>query len=211
MYDYTPYTHCESVTPRHCVFDWGIRQPTEAESDSGTRTQDTEAQPEQVAEAIHSVEGEQQAAVPPVNLGQPKCPEGHEAQPEQVAEATQSVEGEQQGPVPPDLGPPKCPEGHGLTPWVPFESEASGFPCSDCERVFPAGTRLYGCLDCEYDLCPECFCLASLIANPFVLPATFEVVDNNTNSGPGWDLNPVRHFGLKWLSVKISFFLSIYL
>ena len=78
MYDYTPYTHCESVTPRHCVFDWGIRQPTEAESDSGTRTQDTEAEPEQVAEATHSVEGEQQAAVPPVNLGQPKCPSKEE-------------------------------------------------------------------------------------------------------------------------------------
>ena len=176
MSGYTPYSHCESVSPWHCVFDWGtgedIRQLTEAESDSGSRTQDTEAQPEHVAEATHSVEGEQQVSVPPVDLEKAKL------ESEEVVLQTPQT---------------KCPEGHDLTP---FESETDNFVCSVCECEFPMGTVLYGCRNCDYDLCRECLAHTVFhaggkdfsVALP-EMPATFEAVDNNTNVGPGRDLN----------------------
>ena len=128
----------------------------------------TAAQPEHVAEATHSVEGEQQVSVPPVDL------EKAELESEEVALQTPQT---------------KCPEGHGL---IPFESETDNFVCSVCECEFPMGTVLYGCRNCDYDLCRECLAHTVFhaggkdfsVALP-EMPATFEAVDNNTNVGPG--------------------------
>lgn len=47
----------------------------------------------------------------------------------------------------------KCKNGHDC---VAFETPRPGFGCDDCEKSFPAGTMLYGCRECNYDLCEDC-------------------------------------------------------
>ena len=137
------------------------------------------------------MEGEQQVAVPPVDLEKAKL------ESEEVALQTPQT---------------KCPEGHDL---IPFESETDNFVCSVCECEFPTGTILYGCRTCDYDLCRECLAHTVFhaggkgfsVALP-EMPATFEAVDNNTTFGQGRVVNPVRYtvyFGMKSLSKKYRY------
>jgi hypothetical protein len=46
-----------------------------------------------------------------------------------------------------------CPETHRLQA---FEAERSGFSCDMCGSACAAGARLFGCRQCDYDLCEEC-------------------------------------------------------
>eukprot|EP01062_Namystynia_karyoxenos_P011720 TRINITY_DN14211_c0_g1_i1.p1 TRINITY_DN14211_c0_g1~~TRINITY_DN14211_c0_g1_i1.p1 ORF type:complete len:914 (+),score=208.33 TRINITY_DN14211_c0_g1_i1:227-2968(+) len=53
-------------------------------------------------------------------------------------------------------GSAECPRGHQLQP---FETPRVGFTCDRCPpqlRHLPAGTKLYGCRRCNYDVCPVC-------------------------------------------------------
>lgn len=56
------------------------------------------------------------------------------------------------------LGLPKemcCPVGHALTE---FQSTRAGvqYECDRCNRTVPRGSTLYGCRQCDYDVCSDC-------------------------------------------------------
>mmetsp|Transcript_79744 Transcript_79744/g.145780 ORF Transcript_79744/g.145780 Transcript_79744/m.145780 type:complete len:309 (-) Transcript_79744:135-1061(-) len=46
-----------------------------------------------------------------------------------------------------------CPEGHQL---AKEQTDSDGWSCSECHTEFPQGATLYGCRDCDYDVCREC-------------------------------------------------------
>ena len=46
-----------------------------------------------------------------------------------------------------------CPSGHGLTQ---FSTPNSGFDCDLCDAQMPEGATLYGCRQCDYDVCALC-------------------------------------------------------
>lgn len=48
-----------------------------------------------------------------------------------------------------------CPAGHHLNK---EDTPEDGWSCSECHTVFPKGSKLYGCRECDYDVCIKCFC-----------------------------------------------------
>jgi hypothetical protein len=38
-----------------------------------------------------------------------------------------------------------------------FQTEHSEYMCDGCEADVSAGADMYGCRDCDFDLCPECY------------------------------------------------------
>lgn len=49
---------------------------------------------------------------------------------------------------------PTCPLNHSLADYL---SPVDGCTCSHCEREFPSSTRLFGCRQCDFDLCGRCW------------------------------------------------------
>ncbi|CAE6918801.1 nphp3 [Symbiodinium natans] len=49
---------------------------------------------------------------------------------------------------------PGCPNGHALDPHV---AVGAGFSCDRCSGTVGHGTPLYGCRDCNYDECQQCY------------------------------------------------------
>ncbi|GMH90082.1 hypothetical protein TL16_g11659 [Triparma laevis f. inornata] len=47
----------------------------------------------------------------------------------------------------------KCKKGHSLTS---FQTLKPNFYCDECQNPLPVGTTLYGCRQCDYDLCEGC-------------------------------------------------------
>lgn len=47
----------------------------------------------------------------------------------------------------------KCKKGHCLTA---FQTPKFKFYCEECQKLFPMGTTLYGCRQCDYELCEAC-------------------------------------------------------
>lgn len=61
-------------------------------------------------------------------------------------------------PAPDVIAPPPaevcCPGGHTLNS---FQTPRSGFSCDQCQRSCPADSSMYGCRECDFDLCPTCW------------------------------------------------------
>ena len=47
----------------------------------------------------------------------------------------------------------KCANGHGL---IRFETPQDGFGCDLCSQPMPTDTVMYGCNECNYDICIRC-------------------------------------------------------
>lgn len=51
----------------------------------------------------------------------------------------------------------QCPSGYKL---AEFQTKADGWSCSECDKKggkrFAAGTTMYGCEQCNYDVCKQC-------------------------------------------------------
>lgn len=56
-----------------------------------------------------------------------------------------------------------CPSGHGLTQ---FSTPRLGFSCDLCDAQMPEGATLYGCRQCDYDVCALCRRSAAASINP---------------------------------------------
>eukprot|EP01083_Nonionella_stella_P108113 314045_1 len=51
------------------------------------------------------------------------------------------------------MGRINCPGKHGMTI---YETEENGLSCDLCKKKVSSGTRLYGCRECNYDVCTDC-------------------------------------------------------
>ena len=47
----------------------------------------------------------------------------------------------------------KCDNGHGL---IGFKTPRYGFGCDVCSQLIPTDTVMYGCNECNYDICVSC-------------------------------------------------------
>ena len=47
----------------------------------------------------------------------------------------------------------KCANGHGL---IRFKTPRDGFGCDLCSQSIPIDTVMYGCNECNYDICVSC-------------------------------------------------------
>lgn len=96
-----------------------------------------------VAVAPAHQEAEQDAIEVPADAAAAAAPAAIQAAPEIMLEASSE-------------SAPKvlvCPAGHRLEV---FATPENGYTCSVCAVVFPIGTNLYGCRQCDYDACSSC-------------------------------------------------------
>lgn len=86
--------------------------------------------------------------------------------------------------------PQLCPAGHRLHE---FETPNDGFVCGRCEAHFPSGTNLYGCQECNYDVCRLCLTGKALPEVPAAI-STGKTSDDNLADHPelGTDFWRVR-------------------
>eukprot|EP00933_Yihiella_yeosuensis_P008309 TRINITY_DN113694_c0_g1_i1.p1 TRINITY_DN113694_c0_g1~~TRINITY_DN113694_c0_g1_i1.p1 ORF type:complete len:660 (-),score=159.18 TRINITY_DN113694_c0_g1_i1:169-2148(-) len=145
----------------------GVTHETEAEAteraDSANPIQDPKADKHKLEDAESGVDGhaeEEDPAVAPAMdvkkvaeevIAAREAAPAASSMPEEVAR--QDSVASSQGSATQDAVVPRCPEQHEL---VAFETPEDGFMCSLCDREFLAGTTLWGCRPCDYDLCKSC-------------------------------------------------------
>ena len=66
----------------------------------------------------------------------------------------QCYAGQPPEPEPADQAGGRCPAGHAL---VGFATDVAGYNCDSCgAEELAAGTALWGCKGCDYDVCEQC-------------------------------------------------------